>query len=66
MRSHTGGMAALFAIKPQHQTENCSHAKPADDITIEPFEGCDRVEFHGSLFRFLPGSRDGVFPLAAS
>jgi len=35
-------MAAPFAIKPQHQTENRSHAKPADDIPIEPFEGCDR------------------------
>ena len=66
MRSHASGMAAPFAIETQQQTENRSHAKPADDIPIEPFEGCDRVEFHGSLFRFLPGSRDGAFALAAS
>ena len=59
MHSQASGMAGPFAIKSQHQTENRSHAKLAEDIPVEPFGGCDRAEF-GSLFHFLLGSRDGL------
>ena len=39
-------MAAPFAIKPQHQAENRSHAKPADDIptVIAMIEDPEAVE----------------------